>query len=320
MTVEEAVGDAAADPRHEVGGRAPGQGHRGARAGRAVAGRAVPDQVPARPVRRAEAAGRDRPGDHHGPERAGGRRADLDARHERAGQDPAADARPQGRARAHLRLHHPRPGQREVLLRPDRDHVPRPDRRDRADRGDLRQPEAPVHEGAAEGDPRAGPRADASPRDLPRGEIPDAAEPPLGCSFHPRCPEATSICGWESRDLRAAARGALDPTSRRRSTTPRRGLVGDLDAPRRSPARRGHASATGSPAQIRGAARARCGPRTPTSRCGRASTRSTTTATACGCSFHDGEDPPLRRAGGVEVACVLYPDASEGDARARWTG
>ncbi|HZI36458.1 MAG TPA: ABC transporter ATP-binding protein [Gaiellales bacterium] len=26
------------------------------------------------------------------------------------------------------------------------------------------------------------------PRDLPRGEVPDAASPPLGCSFHPRCP------------------------------------------------------------------------------------------------------------------------------------
>jgi oligopeptide/dipeptide ABC transporter ATP-binding protein len=40
------------------------------------------------------------------------------------------------------------------------------------------------------------------PRDLPRGEVPDAAKPPLGCSFHPRCPKAFEICGWESRDLR----------------------------------------------------------------------------------------------------------------------
>jgi peptide/nickel transport system ATP-binding protein len=42
----------------------------------------------------------------------------------------------------------------------------------------------------------------AVPRNLPRGEIPDAAAPPLGCSFHPRCREAFEICGWESRDLR----------------------------------------------------------------------------------------------------------------------
>ena len=42
----------------------------------------------------------------------------------------------------------------------------------------------------------------ALPRDLPRGEIPDAASPPLGCSFHPRCPLAFEPCGWEGRDLR----------------------------------------------------------------------------------------------------------------------
>jgi peptide/nickel transport system ATP-binding protein len=40
------------------------------------------------------------------------------------------------------------------------------------------------------------------PRDLPRGEIPDAARPPLGCRFHPRCPRAFEVCGSESRDLR----------------------------------------------------------------------------------------------------------------------
>ncbi len=41
------------------------------------------------------------------------------------------------------------------------------------------------------------------PRDLPRGEVPDAARPPAGCSFHPRCPVAVANCGWEARDLRA---------------------------------------------------------------------------------------------------------------------
>ncbi len=36
---------------------------------------------------------------------------------------------------------------------------------------------------------------------LPRGEIPDALNPPAGCRFHPRCPEAFEPCGWEGRDL-----------------------------------------------------------------------------------------------------------------------
>jgi len=40
------------------------------------------------------------------------------------------------------------------------------------------------------------------PRDIPRGEVPDAACPPLGCRFHPRCPQAFELCGWEARDLR----------------------------------------------------------------------------------------------------------------------
>jgi len=44
----------------------------------------------------------------------------------------------------------------------------------------------------------------AIPVDLPRGEVPDAVNPPLGCSFHPRCPRAFEACGWESRDLKAA--------------------------------------------------------------------------------------------------------------------
>lgn len=36
---------------------------------------------------------------------------------------------------------------------------------------------------------------------LPRGEIPDAAKPPAGCRFHPRCPSAFDACGWEGHDL-----------------------------------------------------------------------------------------------------------------------
>jgi oligopeptide/dipeptide ABC transporter ATP-binding protein len=45
------------------------------------------------------------------------------------------------------------------------------------------------------------------PRDLPRGEVPDAVRPPLGCRFHPRCPRAFEVCGWESRDLRTLLEG-----------------------------------------------------------------------------------------------------------------
>ena len=50
--------------------------------------------------------------------------------------------------------------------------------------------------------PEPDPRAEVS-REVPRGEVPDAAVRPAGCAFHPRCPKAFAVCGWEGRDLRA---------------------------------------------------------------------------------------------------------------------
>ena len=65
------------------------------------------------------------------------------------------------------------------------------------------------------------------PRDLPRGEVPDAARPPRGCSFHPRCPAAFEVCGWEPRDLGdlLEARWALQPEVEYEAE---RAIVGDL--------------------------------------------------------------------------------------------
>src|SRR5690606_20018154 len=31
-------------------------------------------------------------------------------------------------------------------------------------------------------------------RQRPRGEVPDPANPPAGCTFHPRCPYAEDVC------------------------------------------------------------------------------------------------------------------------------
>jgi oligopeptide/dipeptide ABC transporter ATP-binding protein len=82
------------------------------------------------------------------------------------------------------------------------------------------------------------------PRDLPRGEVPDAARPPLGCSFHPRCPHAFGACGWEARDLRELLEARWARAGEERFET-ERALVGDLsvlDTPAtevRIPIRRG---------------------------------------------------------------------------------
>ncbi len=69
----------------------------------------------------------------------------------------------------------------------------------------------------------------AIPRDLPRGEVPDAARPPLGCAFHPRCPAAFEVCGWESRDLRdfLETRWAQMPES---AYEAEQAVIGDLTA------------------------------------------------------------------------------------------
>lgn len=50
--------------------------------------------------------------------------------------------------------------------------------------------------------PEMNPRARHAAQ-VPRGEVPDATAPPLGCRFHPRCPHAFKICGWEPRDFPA---------------------------------------------------------------------------------------------------------------------
>ncbi|QFS83681.1 Oligopeptide transport ATP-binding protein OppF [Roseivivax sp. THAF40] len=50
----------------------------------------------------------------------------------------------------------------------------------------------------------AAPRMDAFGRDIdpPKGEIPDAINPPPGCAFHPRCPIAVERCRKERPALR----------------------------------------------------------------------------------------------------------------------
>ena len=69
----------------------------------------------------------------------------------------------------------------------------------------------------------------AGPRNLPRGEVPDAAWPPLGCSFHPRCPAAFGPCGWEARDLTALLEQRWTGVSEQQYEQ-ERGIVGEPTA------------------------------------------------------------------------------------------
>jgi peptide/nickel transport system ATP-binding protein len=90
------------------------------------------------------------------------------------------------------------------------------------------RPEHPYTAALLKAIPEPDPRR-AVPRDLPRGEVPDAVVPPLGCPFHPRCPKAVEVCGWESRDLRTMleerwTRIGQDDYERERAK------IGDLEA------------------------------------------------------------------------------------------
>jgi len=53
-------------------------------------------------------------------------------------------------------------------------------------------------------DPRARRR-----KDIPRGEIPSAIDPPPGCHFHPRCPFAVAKCREARPPLRQVGPGHL---------------------------------------------------------------------------------------------------------------
>ena len=144
------------------------------------------------------------------------------------------------------------------------------------------------------------------PRDLPQGEVPDAAVPPAGCRFHPRCPDAFGPCGWEGRDLQALLErdwAAMDP-ARFREESATVGPVSGAGTTALVPSPTGHrpeealqvveAHRRTAPDEPlwKGIEQVAVGP-------GGAEVR-----------FHPGRDPglvPVREDPSVEVACHLYP-------------
>ncbi|GAA3823599.1 oligopeptide/dipeptide ABC transporter ATP-binding protein [Nocardioides panacisoli] len=145
-------------------------------------------------------------------------------------------------------------------------------------------------------------------RDLPRGEIPDASAPPLGCSFHPRCLKATPVCGWESRDLRTLVEGHWTRRSPEEYAHEQR-IVGDLDH-LDAGSKTAHFGRTTS-AEARDLLDRIRDENVDEPLWGGVSSV-TDDGNGVRIEFHDGVDPALRRDGGVEVACVLYPEGAEG--------
>ena len=147
-------------------------------------------------------------------------------------------------------------------------------------------------------------------RSIPRGEVPDAAQPPLGCAFHPRCPAAVEQCGWESRDLRALLERRWahlgEETFERESP-----IIADLpglEASDVAELQAGRGRRGTDIADLLGAARAD----QPDEPLWRGVEDIEVGDRGVTVRFAKGVDPRRRPAGDVEVACVHYGDDASG--------
>ena len=143
------------------------------------------------------------------------------------------------------------------------------------------------------------------PRDLPRGEVPDAVNPPLGCSFHPRCPRAFASCGWEGRDL-------TDLLERRWTAMAEeefeqeRGLVGDLAAMEVASTTASVPAAKGRSGEDVLALLKRIRQEDPEEPLWTGVRDMTAQSDGVLVAFAEPEEPMLRRVDDVEVACNLF--------------
>jgi oligopeptide/dipeptide ABC transporter ATP-binding protein len=146
----------------------------------------------------------------------------------------------------------------------------------------------------------------AVPRDLPRGEVPDAAMPPLGCPFHPRCPRAFEPCGWESRDLRELLESRWARAAGAAGVEEEQALVGDLGVLNRpTPEVRFPAPRGRQPAEIV-AFLERIRAEDPEEPFWRGIERLEADDTRLKLDFHLPREPQLERVGDVDVSCHLY--------------
>ena len=167
--------------------------------------------------------------------------------------------------------------------------------------------------------PQPDPRRSA-PRDLPRGEIPDAVSPPLGCRFHPRCPQAFEVCGWESRDLRVLLEDRWTGLSEQEYQRERE-MIGDLDEldqptfDSRLPAGDGHSGEDA--AEVLEAMRSAA----PDDPMWKGVARTEVAGDGVEVEFNHGAEPRPLDVDGVEVECHLHdPEALEAAKRAAHAG
>jgi peptide/nickel transport system ATP-binding protein len=152
----------------------------------------------------------------------------------------------------------------------------------------------------------------AVPRDLPRGEVPDAASPPLGCPFHPRCPRAFEPCGWESRDLRELLESRWARLAGDARVEEEQAIIGNLDVLNRpSPEVRLTARRGRQPREVI-ALLDRIRAEDPDEPFWRGVDRLEASGSHVALDFHPPVVPALEPVGDVSVSCHLYDSAASG--------
>jgi len=166
---------------------------------------------------------------------------------------------------------------------------------------------------------RAIPEPDPSrsvPRDLPRGEVPDAVTPPMGCSFHPRCPRAFEVCGWESRDLRTLLETRWTELPEEEFERERE-LIGDLDGLDEPATECVLPAASGGDGEDAAQVLERLRGQRPDDPFWKGVAETSVEADGVRVRFHDGLEPRDVRAGEAQVQCHLHDEAALEAARRR---
>jgi oligopeptide/dipeptide ABC transporter ATP-binding protein len=151
------------------------------------------------------------------------------------------------------------------------------------------------------------------PRDLPRGEVPDAASPPLGCSFHPRCPKAFEVCGWETRDLQDLLETRWTRLGEERYES-ERDLIENLDALHEPAPRVRLVARSGKGDEVRSFLES-VRDEDPTEQLWRGVRSMTPDDRYQDVEFNEPRDPRHLRVDGVQVECHLYDEDALAEAQ-----
>jgi oligopeptide/dipeptide ABC transporter ATP-binding protein len=152
--------------------------------------------------------------------------------------------------------------------------------------------------------------AKAIPRDLPRGEVPDAVTPPHGCNFHPRCPMAFEVCGWETRDIQDLledrwAQMDADEFAREHRVVPNLDALDEVSESAIVPA--GDRASGGEVAELLERAQAE----EPDARIWKGVREIRAVQGGAVVEFHEGLEPRHLSDDGVEVECHLYDEEAK---------